>query len=115
MNYIPTTVDVSKQIEEIMDNFDFEKVRKCMKALGWNWETCHNGTPEVRDLRRGARKVLTAAAEKKNNVVGCGGFWAENDQDNCLTLRFVVEEWNGYECFNEETLFTNTSEENAAK
>lgn len=53
---------IQKQIEDIMDEFNFAEVQKVMESLDWTW----SGTgciPEEYDLRKGARKLLKQAAE----------------------------------------------------
>ena len=38
----------SKQemIDDIMDNFDFGRVAKCMEALNWKWISVPEGIPD---------------------------------------------------------------------
>lgn len=36
-------------VDEIMDNFDFEKVHKVMVALNWGWHG--NGVPGLSDIK----------------------------------------------------------------
>lgn len=82
--------------DEIMDNFDFEKVHTVMTALDWRWCST-NGVPEKSDLRRSARKMLRDCVEL--NRGGTGGFKVSIDRENgILTLLFVVEEWDAIGC-----------------
>ena len=68
---------VQKQIDLIMDTFEFDRVRKIMEALHWEWgfgEEAH--IPEEYELRQAARELLRSVAESR----GCsetGGFLAQ--------------------------------------
>ena len=93
-------------IDDVMDNFDFEKVAEAMKALDWKWAT-DEGTFEVPDtitLRRKARKmlkeVITDSIEKYDGgglTIGTGGFQVYyNENEKYLELKFVLTDWNAY-------------------
>lgn len=100
-------------IDEIMDNFDFHKVHKVMKCLGWKWAFSENGIPEIYELKEEARRLLNEClysiiqnAEESWNIA-TGGFKvhatnykdAEVEDDEFhigLSLSFEVEEWNAY-------------------
>jgi hypothetical protein len=62
-------------IEEIMDEFDFEIVHRTMKALDWKWAG-FDGTPTIGDLRRMARELLNDLIKNKYEVTGSGGLFA---------------------------------------
>lgn len=80
--------------DEIMDNFDFDKVHRCMTALDWHWAST-NGVPGKADLRRNARKMLRDCVERNHG--GTGGFKVFIDrEEGVLTLSFMVEEWDAY-------------------
>ncbi len=83
-------------IDEIMDNFDFDKVHRCMIALDWKWDIADcKGIPDIVDLRRMARRLLRECVDK--NEGSTGGFAAGIDRDGgCLWLSFVVENWDAY-------------------
>ena len=80
-------------IDEIMDNFDFEKVHRVMTAVEWTWATI-GGVPEVRDLRTTARKLLKGAFV--SGLYGTGGLYATY-QNDVLRLSFNVDSWSAYE------------------
>ena len=76
-------------IEDLLDEFDFNKVHRVMQALNWRWAGI-DGVPEVPDLRRQARDLLRHIAEAKNvRSVSTGGFTAYM-HDGLLGLRFEV-------------------------
>lgn len=90
---------MKKQIDYIMDRFNFAKVHKTMEAVNWIWAST-NGVPEECDLRERARELLENVAKLD---VGCsistGGFEAakyEDEDGAYLSLDFRVEEERAY-------------------
>lgn len=109
------TVEGYKQfrdkVDEILLEFDFEKVHTVMKSLNWEWaywvgrdcEEHLQGVPDEYALRRAAQKMLVDAVEK--GFGSTGGFEVlcyvydenpDNEPDDfehqvCLALKFVVE------------------------
>lgn len=79
-------------IDEIMDNFDFERVHKTMIALNWG---CGNGVPDLSDIKKSARCRLKTAMEE-NVSCASGGFFVEKEGDY-ISLKFVVAEWDNYD------------------
>ena len=80
------------KINEIIKNFDFEKVRKVMVALEWQWHG-NDESPTVGELMLSAQKHLTYVCDKEDDwTVSSGGFEASK-RNGMLTLKFVVEEW----------------------
>lgn len=85
----------AEMIDEIMDEFDFDKVHRCMVALDWQWARLER-IPEKPEIRKSARQQLRDAVER--GCGGTGGFRVMIDRKNgVLTLSFVVEEWDAYE------------------
>lgn len=85
------------QIENILDNFNFEKVRKTMKTLGWTYRY-NLESPSIQELRKTAKLNLKTVAFN----VGCttsssGGFVARMFDDCHLFLCFVVAEYDARE------------------
>ena len=91
--------------DNILDNFDFEKVHTAMVALDWKWSSLGSDghVPEVYELRREARKLLTDVIYKHIETgdkwvgISTGGFDTEllvcDDGLPDLSLRFYVDEW----------------------
>lgn len=76
-------------IDEILDEFDFDKVHKVMVSLDWKWHST-DGVPAIADLRRMARSLLKQVVESKGlHSVGSGGFTAYMHH-GLLGLRFDV-------------------------
>ena len=75
-------------IDNILDEFDFERVHKVMVALNWQWHNT-DGVPTIGDLRRTARDLLRSVVQDNHVMVGSGGFFAYKDAE-VLGLRFEV-------------------------
>lgn len=88
-------------VDKILDEFDFEKVKKTMDALEWVYFDSPNETVSVGELRRMARRLLDEVYDKPacpEYTIGCGGFEAYRqmvvgDPTKYLSLKFVVTEW----------------------
>lgn len=100
--------------DNILDNFEFEKVHKAMVALDWGWGSLggERRVPEVSELKIEARKLLTEVIDRHietgNKWVGIstGGFDTEllvcDDGIPDMSLRFYVDEWTeGGDCWDE--------------
>jgi len=84
-------------IDEIMDEFDFEKAHKVMEFLGWNW---NNNVPTIGGMRKVARNLLKEAAEGDITAIGTGGFQVRKqvvDNTIYLTLEFIVTSWSNHD------------------
>lgn len=81
-----------EMIDEAINGFDFEKVRKAMVALDWKWLV--NGVvmiPEIRDIKKIARMLIERIGEDCL-CIGTGGFEVCYDKDEeLLTLRFKID------------------------
>lgn len=100
-------VSRQEQIDDIMDGFDFDAVSKCMVLLEWGWAS-KNGVdkkevPDIFEIKKEARRLL-----RRVNVgsIMTGGFKAAIDEDNCLTLEFIVSDWCGHYSHDESAVFT---------
>jgi len=80
--------EMRELIEEITDEFDFEKVHRTMKALEWTWHDT-DGVPTIGDLRRAARGLLQELLKGNNHYIGMGGLFAYRIADT-VGLRFEV-------------------------
>lgn len=89
-------------IDDILDNFDFEKVKKVMDALEWTYFDSPNNKITISELRKTARSLLQKVANASNSehcFSSCGGFEVERwmypgETKKYLFLKFVVAEWN---------------------
>ena len=92
--------DYQEDIDYILDNFDFERVKKAMDALKWKYYDSADDTVSISELRKMARHVLKSLishVEKDCHLIGCGGFKAtvmhyEDCDKPVFELKFVIEE-----------------------
>lgn len=94
---------ISKRaIEEILNEFDFEKVHRVMQFLDWRWYP-NNKVPSIASLKQTARLCLNGIVDEGAERHMTGGLVAYREQDgdeDGLALSFVIEEytrWDGYE------------------
>lgn len=94
-----------KDVENILDEFDFHRVQQAMKALDWKYHDTEEDVTSIGELRRMARMCLEQVYYSKDSpeyLIGCGGFEATRhmyvgDPKKYLSLKFVVAEWNNYD------------------
>lgn len=95
-----------KKINEIMDNFDFEKVNDVMTKINWTWS--NKGVPSIEQLKELALDMLNTAYDgvlkdettkpHESYHAACGGFEATAMKGNkgkvkYLSLHFYVTQW----------------------
>lgn len=82
-------------LDDLLDYFDFEKVRKVMELLDWQWARI-NRVPEAFEIRQSARKLIKQAIEDRSSMA-TGGLWVDySEEDNgdiFIDLSFKVEHW----------------------
>ncbi len=84
-----------KWLDEIMDHFDFAKVARAMKSLGWYWGMGANRhIPDQSELRTEARRILRMAIDAECSV-STGGFYASCSAAG-LSLKFILHDWEAY-------------------
>lgn len=99
---------VNQMIDDIMDNFEFDKVQTAMEALDWQW--AGKGVPSIKQLKETAVYLLKGAAESRLGdyleshweqgiINSTGGFQATAFCDEAKTkvvaldLKFVLADW----------------------
>lgn len=94
--------------EEILDNFDFKKVKKVMRFLEWTYANKGDGKPfkpKMADIIDTAEKVIEWAIKSaqesatKTGYSATGGFHATADlteSNPYLTLAFQIETMENY-------------------
>lgn len=86
------------KIDDIMDNFDFNKVETVMKATNWTWASTH-GVPVEHELRKQARELLKSVSQHYVSeldfryAISTGGFKATKYYDGELELEFIMAKW----------------------
>ena len=80
-----------QQIKNILEEFDFGRVKKAMKALNWKYCTSDfkEYFPDIQELKKTAKKCLERTI--KCNFSETGGFLATHEF-GVLNLYFVLEE-----------------------
>ena len=74
---------IQKQIDEIMDEFDFAMVKDIFAHNKWTYHGKHD-TPSIGDLRRLAREVLRGAIESE---------WSSSGRFTAYCVENVDEKW----------------------
>jgi len=99
---------INEMIDDIMDNFDFNRVQSAMEALDWQW--AGEGVPSIDRLRETAVYLLKGASRlrlgeyldsywEEGIINGTGGFQATAYCDEAKTkiivldLKFILTEW----------------------
>lgn len=100
-------INKAEAINEIVENFKWEKVHKAMEALNWTWHDSEGKTPSIGSLFKCATDLLHRAydgAEESQSDwgVATGGFYArafvdeETKEVIELRLAFEVCSWEHY-------------------
>lgn len=104
---IPISFETTKNIMEVINEFDFDKVYNVMNYLNWQWHRRTPHIPNIDELKDEALRHLTSAyngfwcsEDKKEKhfiyISSSGGFEAsywydfESKEDN-FTLKFILE------------------------
>ena len=87
------------RFHEIIDNFDFEKVHRCMTLMDWRWATT-NGVPSLEDIKNNASRLLLDVIIgirfrfSEDYYIGTGGFHVTyNKKYDVILLSFVITDW----------------------
>ena len=89
-------------LDDIFDNFDFERVKKTMDALGWQWAYAkgENGVPTLDEIKQAAANLLWDLAtdpDPEITIHAIGGFRAERDfsdpENPWMRLSFEITDW----------------------
>ena len=94
---------IIKVLDEIFDNFDFEKVKSVMDALDWKWDglarfdptdnfKLKKGfyVPTLDEIKQFAANLLWDCVNMKDVVVATGGFRVEKDFSDPDTLHIGI-------------------------
>jgi hypothetical protein len=81
-----------RQVDEVLESFDFDKVLRVMALLGWTWANLDR-VPSRSELLAEARRLLSEL-DGKTGVHGSGGLRASCKEDGTLSLKFILcESW----------------------
>ncbi len=95
-----------EQIEDLLDEFDFGKVKKVMDFLEWTYHDSVDKEVSIGEIRRMARYLLENAYNadlSPEYMTGSGGFEVTRymypgDHTKYISLKFVVTEWSNPAC-----------------
>lgn len=103
---VPEPKTLADLVEPVISSFDFERVHKAMKAMGWKWDqiqSSNGSVPSIDQMKASARRLLVDVVScKQHTIVACGGFCAEKSINNIdplddgLILRFILDESEWY-------------------
>ena len=70
---------VTKVLDYVFDNFDFEKVKDVMDLLQWTWGA--HGVPTIDEIKNQVAKMMyeCAMAKEDEYIIATGGFRVEKD------------------------------------
>lgn len=108
-------MDFRDDVEELLDEFDFDKVHQVMQYLNWTWVSERHGgevgesevaVPSRAAIRKHARSSLLEAAKRayggdEYHSSICGGFmvraeWDKEKEKMYLRLSFELESMDNY-------------------
>lgn len=82
------------KLDELLSDFDFERVYKVMETLDWYWITAE-GVPEVEDMKESVRHLYSSMEssiiEKIPMHSSSGGFLLKYNPEEDEELRLVFE------------------------
>lgn len=91
-----------EQIDEIMDNFDFNKVARVMEFLDWKWYLKDCRVPVESEIRKEVRMNLSKAFDygqgqgRKYTMITGGFVHSYDPQYTELQLSFELDNWVSY-------------------
>lgn len=98
----------NKMINDILEQFNFEKCRMVMRTLGWTWGMPPGRSPDIQDLKNTAKYLMEGAIKGCLETKTCrpgesyfnatGGLKAQAIKNKYghlewLKLEFVLTEW----------------------
>lgn len=107
-----------KEIDYIIENFDYDRVEKVMEVLDWTWAFNTDSPtrrPTVKEMQKTNRKFLEFCIEQADKkmlsskkgtkgkfITSIGGFeyaaWVYADTKKVyLSMKFVVSDFNNYD------------------
>jgi hypothetical protein len=83
-------------IDEVMDNFDFDKVEAHMSHVGWAWAIGADDfeVPTISEMRKTVRRLMGEAYEL--GFIATGGFYVyykEFDDGDRFDVMFSISGW----------------------
>jgi len=94
------------QVEYLLNEFDFDRVKKVMDFLGWVYDNSPDKQVTIRELRHKARRLLEIAynatpslhSSYSSDGFEVTRFMSPGETDKYLVLKFNVTEWSNPAC-----------------
>jgi hypothetical protein len=90
------------KIQDILEDFNFQKVHDVMEQLDWKWAMTKYGVPTLDELKSEAKRLLIDACIE-HTCIATGGFRAvyeagetPDDPETYIALEFIIEECEGF-------------------
>ena len=81
---IPISFETIKNIMEVINEFDFDKVYNVMNYLNWQWHRPIPHIPNIGELKDEALRHLTSSYN---------GFWSSEDKEEKHFLCHMKQNW----------------------
>ena len=89
---------VKQNFEDMLDKFNFHKVKLTMKALDWTWAGTKEGIPTVSEMEENVTRLFESAMKQLAPLssyirISSGGFSVEIDKKTeHVIIQFIVED-----------------------
>ena len=90
-----TPKEKQKLVDNIIENFDWGKVKLVMETLNWKWQNdMVFEVPLIGEIMSSAQKLLYKILENNKQIqISTGGFVATFDGHDYLKLHFEIDSW----------------------
>lgn len=79
------------QIDEIMLEFEWQRVHRAMVALHWTYQD-RGAVPTIAELKSAVRELL-ALLDRPGQSISAGGFQVTWEKRGGLRVEFILESW----------------------
>jgi len=97
---------VLENFEEAIDNFNFKRVHKAMKALNWKWANNYGqeSVPTIKKMKDTCRDLINGIIYGDKEIGSCrtGGFYVSViNIDGLVDISFILEKSVGFVYYEE--------------
>ena len=83
--------DELTDVDRFVNGFDYESIYDNMNRLDWKYGS-DSHTPNISELKRIARSVISSVVLEDYNTSSCGGFVCVRDKTDNVYAYFVLDE-----------------------
>lgn len=87
---------LSADFAEVLENFNFKKVKKVMKFLNWKWSE-YNRTPTIKEMKNNCSRLfeesLGTYESTKHSITTSSGGFEVSVYKNSVSVKFIVTEY----------------------